>query len=133
MSAVAEALNALRAEAGTYPEAVQIWMRVMAISYFAGIVFSVHNRRALWIVGAAAFTMAGLVAGKLFSPDLSRSTIGAVVHLVLWPAALYLLWRPGHRFYSSGWASRTYLIWAFWVSALMGISLVLDLKALVFG
>jgi hypothetical protein len=35
-----EAAIALQSEADTYPQGVQIWMKVMAASFFAGIFFA---------------------------------------------------------------------------------------------
>ncbi len=129
----AEALAALRAEAAAYPDAVQMWMRVMSVSYFAGIVLALINRRALWIVAAAAGTGALLILGKMVLPELPRAAIGGPVHLVLWPLAMIGLWwtGPGCPSFHHRRAALVYSLWAGWVTALMMISLLLDAKEVV--
>ncbi|MDH4041328.1 MAG: hypothetical protein OEV88_11795 [Gammaproteobacteria bacterium] len=126
-----DAMQALQVEAGSYPEGVRIWMRVMAVSFFAGIVFVPWRREAIWVVLMAIATLALLVAGKILNPDLSRSLLGSAIHLVLWPLVLWLLWSPGARDRRRAQGGQpfwrnTYLGWLVWVTALVSISLVLD-------
>ena len=133
MGALLEAINALQAEAATYSQGVQVWMRIMAASYFAGIVFVPWRREALWIVLMAAFTFVLLVMGKMLEPTLTRLFLGSVVHLVLWPLILLLLWSPAARTQRRADDSRglwryVFLAWVVWVTALIVISLVFDAK-----
>jgi hypothetical protein len=86
MGALLEAINALQAEAATYSQGVQVWMRIMAASYFAGIVFVPWRREALWIVLMAAFTFVLLVMGKMLEPTLTRLFLGSAVLESAWTA-----------------------------------------------
>jgi hypothetical protein len=133
MGALLEAINALQAEAAAYSQGVQVWMRVMAASYFAGIVFVPWRREALWIVLMAAFTFVLLVMGKMLDPTLNRLFLGSVVHLVLWPLILLLLWSPAACIQRRAGASQgfwryVFPVWLVWVTALIVISLVFDAK-----
>lgn len=136
MSALLDAMNALQAEAATYSQGVQVWMRIMAVSYFAGIVFVPWRREALWIVLMAAFTFVLLVIGKMLEPTLTRVFLGSVVHLILWPWILLLLWSPAARIQrraddSQGLWRYVFPAWLVWVTALIVISLVFDAKYLL--
>lgn len=136
MSALLDAMNALQAEAATYSQGVQVWMRIMAVSYFAGIVFVPWRREALWIVLMAAFTFVLLVIGKMLEPTLTRVFLGSVVHLILWPWILLLLWSPAARIQrraddSQGLWRYVFPAWLIWVTALIVISLVFDAKYLL--
>lgn len=136
MIALHDAVNALQAETGNYSEGVRIWMRIMAVSYFSGIVFVPWRREAAWVVLMAVFTFVFLVIGKMLDPSLTRSFLGSVIHLILWPLTLLLLWSPGarnrrrdrlsHEFWRS-----VYSCWLVWVTALILISLVLDARFLL--
>ena len=64
---------------------------------------------------------------KLFFPDLSRSDVGSVVHLVLWSGLLIVLWRPQARVQAGEKLfDRAYSGWLIWITALMAVSLILD-------
>ena len=108
----------------------------MAVSYFAGIVFVPWRREALWIVLMAAFTFVLLVIGKMLEPTLTRVFLGSVVHLILWPWILLLLWSPAARIQrraddSQGLWRYVFPAWLVWVTALIVISLVFDAKYLL--
>mgnify|MGYP001822565355 CR=1 FL=1 len=131
-----DAFGALQAEAGSYSEGVRVWMRVMAVSFFAGIVFVPWRREALWVVLMAVATAVLLVVGKSLDPALSRSLLGSVIHLVIWPVALWMLWSPGARGRrrantQQGHWRHVYHGWSIWVTALILISLVLDAQYLL--
>jgi hypothetical protein len=133
---VYDAFQALQQEAASYPDGVRIWMRVMGLSFFAGIFFAPWRREALWVVLMAASTLVLLVVGKSLDPSLSRSLSGSVIHLVLWPLALWLLWSPAARAHrearpQQGFWHHVFLWWLVWVTALIFISLVLDARFLV--
>jgi hypothetical protein len=129
-------MNALQAEAGSYSEGVRIWMRIMALSFFAGILFVPWRREALWVVLMAVATFVLLVVGKILDPALSRSLLGSVIHLVIWPVALWMLWSPAARgrrgalTQQSSWRY-VYQGWLIWVTFIILISLVLDAKFLL--
>jgi predicted lysophospholipase L1 biosynthesis ABC-type transport system permease subunit len=122
---ITEAITALRTEASAYPLPVQVWMKVMAASFFSGLILSWWDRRALWIVAMAAMTLGLLIAAKVIFPDLPRATSGAVIHLVLWPLGLVALWRSGRV------ERRVFVIWRYWISALVSVSLILDFKEIL--
>jgi hypothetical protein len=129
-----EAFVLLRAEAATYPDGVQIWMKVMSGSFFLGLPVALINRRALWIVAAAILTAAALIAVKTLYPSLPRSEIGALAHLTIWPVGLAGLWWGGVKATVTrtrpGMWRTVFALWAFWVSAIMVLSLVLDAREL---
>ena len=129
-------MNALQAEAGSYSDGVRIWMRIMAVSFFAGVLFAPWRREALWVVLMAVATFALLVIGKSLDPALSRSLLGSVVHLILWPAILWMIWSPGARGRREDHSQQSYwrhvfMGWLIWVTVLVLISLVLDAKFLI--
>lgn len=133
---VYEAINVLQAEAGSYSDGVRIWMRIMGMSFVAGIMFAPWRREALWVVLMAAATFALLIVGKIFDPTLSRSLLGSVIHLILWPAILWLLWSPAARDRRKSHVQQSYwrhvfLGWLIWVTALILISLILDARFLL--
>ena len=135
MDGISEAIEVLGSEAAAYPYAVRVWMRVMAISFFSGVVFVPWNRGARWVVAVMVATALGLIVGKALLPELSRATIGAALHLSLWPVLLFLLWRPRARSQRSESLSKrfdtVYQGWLIWVSALIVVSLVLDATAVL--
>ena len=135
MDGLREAVEALQSEAGSYPFAVRVWMRTMAISFFSGAVFMPWKSGARWVVSFMVVTAAGLIFGKVFFPGLSREAIGASIHLALWPILLFVLWRPSSRRERREPAERrfddVYHAWLVWVSVLMTISLVLDARAVL--
>ncbi|MBT5625948.1 MAG: hypothetical protein HOJ76_10170 [Proteobacteria bacterium] len=73
-----DAFPALQSDAAAYSDGVRIWMRIMGLSFLSGIIFIGISRRSLWIVAMALLTMLSLVFGKVFFPEISRSTFGAV-------------------------------------------------------
>ena len=130
---VSEAMQALQAETTTYPQGVQIWMKVMGLSFLASILFVYAKTSARWILAALVLNLLGLLVGKVLFPEASRTEIGTFVHLAFWLPILYWIWRPGQRLSFSqdvttayDWA---YAIWLCWASGLMAISLLLDLRA----
>ena len=127
MEEIENALKLLRSEAASYPVGVQIWMRVMAVSYFSGIIFAWKQPSARWVVLTMVLTFCGLILGKLMLPELSRSAIGSIVHMVLWPILLFLIWRPGARTRPGEQLfDRIHFVWLIWITVLMVISLTLD-------
>ena len=129
-------MHVLQTEAGSYSDGVRAWMRVMAVSFFAGILFVPWRREALWVVLMAVATFALLVVSKSLNPDLSRSLLGSVIHLILWPLVLCVLWSPGARNRRRANGGQSYweyafLGWLIWVTALILVSLVFDARFLV--
>jgi len=121
---IPEAIAALRLEITTYPFAVQVWMRLMSISFLSGLIVARWDRRALWVVAMAVVTALSIVVTKIMYPGLTRALIGAGVHVVVWPLAAFALWRGA----AAGPAA--FRFWRYWVSALIAVSLVLDVRTL---
>lgn len=132
MDSIQSAIEALRTEAATYPDGVQLWMRVMSITYFLGLPLAFLNRRTLWIGGAAVLTAATLIVGKMLWPDVARDVIGAWAHIVIWPVALLATWRSGDARpgLAGGAGAKLVFVWALFASALMVVSLGLDVGGL---
>jgi hypothetical protein len=132
---VTEAVTALQAETSSYPQNVQIWMKLMGVSFLASIVFVYSRVGARWILAALLLNLLGLVIGKILYPDVSRTVIGTYVHVMFWPAILWAVWRSvmRHSFPEDGksyfdWA---YIVWLGWACLLMSISLVFDFRTLI--
>ena len=68
-----DAMTALQAEAAGYPAGVRVWMKLMAISFFSGLLFAPWRREALWVVLMAIATMVLLVVGKVIDPSAGMS------------------------------------------------------------
>ena len=133
---VIDAINALREEAQHYSEFTLLWMRIMAISFFAGIIFAPWKISARFVVAIPVVTIVGLIIAKIVFPDVSRSTSGAVLHVIFWPLIYYGIWNFSKR--KSGsirlpntLAKKAYPIWFVWVTFLVVASLILDVKYLI--
>lgn len=126
MEHIADIYAALKADASGLSLGVQIWMKSIALSMLLGLVVAFVDRRALWIVLAMGLTILSLFVVKGLWPDIPRGQIGTWAHLVFWPIGLVGLWRGGRRDAVRGWGERIARGWAYWVSGLMTISLVLD-------
>lgn len=129
---ISETINSLRAETDLYQPAVQIWMKVMGFSFLAGIFFA-KKPGARWFLAAVVLNIVGLVAGRLLVPDATRAEIGTVVHLLFWAPILWVVWcsaiRPTFSGTAIGIYNRVYVLWLYWASLLMAVSLVFDLRA----
>lgn len=131
---IKEAVTALQGETVTYPQNVQIWMKLMAGSFLASVIFVYSRVGARWILAALLLNVLGLVVGKMLFPDESRTVIGTYVHILFWPAILWAVWltvkhlsfsRQANSFFD--WA---YIGWLAWASLLISISLVFDFRTL---
>jgi len=122
---ITDAIATLRLEASGYTLAVQVWMKIMAASFFSGLIIAWWDRRALWIGAMAALTVLLLILAKIIYPDVTRATAGAVIHLVLWPLCVLGVWRSGPVRYS------VFRWWRIWVSVIIAVSLVLDVGGLL--
>jgi hypothetical protein len=132
---VREAVTALQDETATYPQNVQIWMKLMGGSFLASIIFVRSRVGSRWILAALLLNILGLVLGKMTFPDESRTVIGTYVHILFWPAILWAVWRSVKHL-SFSWEANslfglTYIVWMAWASLLMSISLVFDFRALI--
>ena len=129
---ITNAVTALQAETASYPQAVQVWMKVMGVSFLASVVFIRSRVGARWIFAALALNIMGLVVGKIAFPDASRTVIGTYVHLLFWPAILWAVWRSAGQLTLSRYQNRAvdwiYLAWLGWACLLMSISLVFDAR-----
>lgn len=132
---VTEAVTALQEETSSYPQSVQIWMRLMGVSFLASIVF-IHSRvGARWILAALLLNILGLIVGKMAFPDESRTVIGTYIHVLFWPAILWAVWRSVEHISLSREANThfdwAYIVWLAWVCLLMSISLLFDFRTLI--
>jgi hypothetical protein len=132
---VSEAVTALQQETVTYPQNVQIWMKLMGGSFLASIVFVYSRTGARWILAALVLNIVGLVVGKMIFPEESRTVIGTCVHILFWPAMLWGVWRSVEQLSFSrdvnGLFDWAYIAWLAWASLLMSISLFFDFRTLI--
>jgi hypothetical protein len=133
---VIEAVKALQEETTTYPQNIQIWMKLMGGSFLASVVFVRSRVGARWVLAALLLNILGLVIGKMIFPDQSRAIIGTYVHILFWPAILWAVWRSFEHLSFSREANSlldwAYIAWLVWASILMSISLVFDFRTLIF-
>jgi hypothetical protein len=110
-------------------------MKVMGVSFLFSIVFLYSRPGARWIFAALVLNILGLILGKIVFPDVSRTVIGTIVHLVFWPAILWAVWRSSrHLLFPQEGTSLfnwIYIVWLAWASVLMSISLFFDLRTLI--
>jgi len=132
---VRESITALQGETASYPQHVQVWMKLMGISFLFSIVFAYSKIGARWILAALLLNLLGLLIGKMAFPDASRTVLGTYVHILFWPAILWAVWRSARGL---SFARRDnslfdwlYIVWLVWASLLMFISLVLDFRTLI--
>jgi hypothetical protein len=131
---IADAVTALQAEVKGYPEGVQIWMKVMAVTFLTSIFFVYKHTGARWFLLAFVINIIGLIAGKILFPDATRTIIGSFVHVFFWTPILWAVWRP------TSWRSLAstrnnklnwlYLVWLCGASLVMAISLAFDFRTL---
>ena len=135
LEVITEAVTALQSETASYPENVQLWMKLMGLSFLASLLFVYSKLGARWILAAFLLNILGLVIGKIAFPDASRTLIGTCVHLLFWPPILWAVWRSASRPSFSrdvnGFLDWVYIIWLSWASLLMTISLFFDLRTLI--
>lgn len=131
---ITEAVSALQAETSSYSVNVQIWMKVMGLSFLGSLVFVYWKTGARWIFAALILNVLGLVVGKILFPELSRTVIGTYVHILFWPA---LLWAAGRSIVPLALSQKVnavfdwvYIVWLSWACLLLFISLVFDFRSL---
>lgn len=133
---IREAVTALQQETTMYPQSVQIWMKLMAGSFLASILFVYSRIGSRWILAALLLNILGLVIGKMIFPEESRTVIGTYVHIIFWPAILWAVWRSVKNLSFSRETNSlvdwVYILWLAWASLLMSISLAFDFRALVY-
>ena len=133
--AILEAITQLQLEASSYPSGVQIWMKVMAVSFLGSLLFVYSKKGARWILAAFVINVVGLIVVKTIFNDLTRTEIGTYIHLIFWTPVLLLVWksksRPTLSKGTSSIANLSYLVWISWASLLMLISIVLDARQLM--
>ncbi|MFT5655621.1 MAG: putative anti-sigma-YlaC factor YlaD [Arenicella sp.] len=135
LESILEAFSQLQLEASSYSSGVQIWMKVMAISFLGSLFFVYSKKGARWILAAFVTNVVGLILVKTMFNDLTRTQIGTYLHLIFWTPILFLVWKSKNRptldKAKSSIANLSYLTWITWVSLLMIISIVLDARQLV--
>ena len=132
---ISESIIALQAETASYPQHVQIWMKLMGVSFLASIAFVYSRAGARWILAALLLNIIGLLVGKMAFPDESRTVLGTYVHILFWPPILWAVWRSVRGLSLSREANSPfdwiYVIWLAWASLLMSISLFFDFRTLI--
>lgn len=132
---ISESIIALQAETASYPQHVQIWMKLMGVSFLASIAFVYSRAGARWILAALLLNIIGLLVGKMAFPDESRTVLGTYVHILFWPPILWAVWRSGRGLSLSREANSPfdwiYVVWLAWASLLMSISLFFDFRTLI--
>jgi predicted anti-sigma-YlaC factor YlaD len=132
---ILEAITQLQLEASSYPSGVQIWMKVMAVSFLGSLLFVYSKKGARWILAAFVINVVGLIVVKTIFNDLTRTEIGTYIHLIFWTPILFLVWksksRPTLSKGTSSIANLGYLAWISWASLLMLVSIVLDARQLI--
>ena len=129
---VTAAIAALQSETANYPQNIQIWMKLMGISFMASIVFIYSKPGARWIFLALVLNILGLIVGKMMFPEASRTAIGTAVHILFWPAILWAVLRSLKQV-SLSWEHNTlydwaYIVWLAWACLLMSVSLSFDFR-----
>ncbi|MFT5693935.1 MAG: hypothetical protein ACI92E_003278 [Oceanicoccus sp.] len=136
LDVVGEAVMALQEETTTYSQNVQLWMRLMGASFLISIFFVRSKIAARWILAAFLSNVLGLVIGKMTFPDESRTVIGTYVHILFWPAILWVVWLSSASLSFSREANSRFdwifIVWLGWASLLMFISLVFDFRTLIY-
>ena len=132
---ISESIIALQAETASYPQHVQIWMKLMGVSFLASIPFVYSRAGARWILAALLLNIIGLLVGKMAFPDESRTVLGTYVHILFWPPILWAVWRSVRGLSLSREANSPfdwiYVVWLAWASLLMSISLFFDFRTLI--
>ena len=132
---ISESIIALQAETASYPQHVQIWMKLMGVSFLASIAFVYSRAGARWILAALLLNIIGLLVGKMAFPDESRTVLGTYVHILFWPPILWAVWRSVRGLSLSREANSPfdwiYVVWLAWASLLMSISLFFDFRTLI--
>jgi hypothetical protein len=131
-----EAVTALQNEPATYPQRVQVWMKLMGGSFLASIIFVYSKPTARWILAALILNILGLVIGKVTFTDTSRTVIGTYVHVLFWTPILWTVWRSAKNLSLSQKDNNLFdwifIVWLAWASLLMLISLAFDFRQLLF-
>jgi hypothetical protein len=132
---ISESIIALQEETASYPQHVQIWMKLMGVSFLASIAFVYSRAGARWILAALLLNIIGLLAGKMAFPDESRTVLGTYVHILFWPPILWAVWRSVRDLSLSREANSAfdwiYVVWLAWASLLMSISLFFDFRTVI--
>ena len=132
---ISESIIDLQAETASYPQHVQIWMKLMGVSFLASIAFVYSRAGARWILAALLLNIIGLLVGKMAFPDESRTVLGTYVHILFWPPILWAVWRSVRGLSLSRESNSPfdwiYVVWLAWASLLMSISLFFDFRTLI--
>ena len=132
MDAIREAIAANQADAATYSAGVRIWMGVMTVAFLSSAIFALKKPDARWFLLAMLSNIASLVLVRAGCPELSRTTIGTVAHLVFWLPILVIVWRPSaraaRREANASLFNTVFTVWLVAASTIMATSLVLDAR-----
>lgn len=133
MDLILEAWKSLQGDTLQYSQGVLIWMRMMAVSFLASLIFVYSKPPARWILLALVLNVTGLICGKLLYPDANRALIGTYVHLIFWPGILIAIWRrpPILAWPKATVFDRIFIIWISWASLILSVSILLDIRSFV--
>ena len=103
---------------------VQYWVKFIALTTLVGLLFARRHAEARWAVGGIIL---GILVTRLLIPALGvvkLSGLVALVHLVFWSPALFLLLK--NRPFMQGWSA--YSVWAAVMTFVICFSFVFDIR-----
>ena len=132
---VSNAVSSLQSETANYPQNIQLWMKLMGMSFLASVAFIYTKTGARLILLAFVLNILGLLVGKIVFPDASRTSIGTTVHILFWSPILWAVLRSFKQLSLSRAQNSlydwTYIVWLAWVCLLMSTSLLLDVRTVL--
>ena len=107
------------------PQWVQYWLFIMMGSFALGLLFIWKRIEARWVVG-------GFIIGILFSKFILENLMGllplsglvALIHLIFWTPALYLLLK--NRPFAK--EKSIYGLWTGWITLVIIFSFIFDIR-----
>lgn len=106
------------------PAWVQVWLKVMAVSFLAGLLFVRKHVEARWVVGGIIVSLLLSKFGVGLTSIPLLSGLVALIHLVCWSPGLYFLLK--HRPFMKGWSF--YAVWSALITGVILFSFVFDIR-----
>ncbi|MCG8469083.1 MAG: hypothetical protein MJB57_12910 [Gemmatimonadetes bacterium] len=105
------------------PPWVRIWLRIMQLTFVAGLIFVRRRVEARWAVGGFLSVFATAVLSQALADIVPLSGFIALLHVVFWSPALYLLLkrRPFVNERSA------YAVWSAFMTLVILFSFVFDI------
>ncbi len=109
------------------PQWIRIWLRIMQLTFIAGIIFVWNRIEARWAVGGFVAVFATAVLSQTLTNLVPLSGFIALTHLVFWSPVLYLLLtrRPFLRERS------VYAIWTAVLTVVLLVTFMFDVPSAV--